>query len=220
MKISEIFCNVQGEGKNTGLPTIFIRFQGCNLWYYGTPCNYCDTGYGQDPEKGKEMSLDAIMEEVRGYIPRRVCITGGEPLFQMDDFKTLVTHLKRYDYYVEVETNGSIQIPGTLSTLVDCWSVDVKCPGSGTKDKFVYNNFLNLREQDQIKFVISNPEDLEFMRGVIKHVIWLRCEMLVSPCWGRISPEVIVDFIKEELPRVRLSMQIHKVIWGPNKKGV
>jgi 7-carboxy-7-deazaguanine synthase len=219
MKIAEIFLGIQGEGKNTGLPTIFVRMQGCNLWADGKPCNFCDTTYGQNPAEGEPLFLAQVLEKVKAYRGvTRVCITGGEPLWQMSSFRDLVYSLKAQSYYVEVETNGSILVP--LDVPVDCWTVDVKCPGSGTAESFACGNLLSLREQDQVKFVVSDEKDLEFMESFVSRTSWLRSELLVSPCWGRIDPLVIVDFITKRTPRVRLSLQIHKVLYGPDRRGV
>ena len=97
MKLSEVFYSVQGEGKSAGVPTIFIRLQGCNLWKKGTPCNYCDTSYGWDTKKGKDKSVKDILKEVQQYGSKRVCITGGEPLDQLKEFQQLVEQFPFFD---------------------------------------------------------------------------------------------------------------------------
>lgn len=228
MKINEIFYSIQGEGVYSGVPMVFIRLQGCNLIAH---CSYCDTSYAQDLNKGNQMDVDSIVREVMNLNPKRgswICITGGEPLWQLVGLEALVRELKRGAYLVTVETNGSLPVPSWYA-LVDSWNVDIKCPSSGICGVSL-EEWFNLREKDQIKFVVGTREDLIYAKQTIKRNLTYPTTILVSPTasyipkwniiedfWSREWLQEVVEFCKEE--NVRFSLQLQKVIWG-NKKGV
>lgn len=100
-RIVEIFETLQGEGFNTGMPSIFIRFGKCNL-----ACPWCDTNYNQFELK----SLDEIMQTVRGFSAKNIIITGGEPTIQ-PNLERLLDVLKAEGYFIAVETNGLKPVP-------------------------------------------------------------------------------------------------------------
>lgn len=143
MKINEIFYSIQGEGNWTGLPNIFIRTSGCNL-----RCSYCDTKYAYDTFK--EIKIIKIIDEIRKYNCKKVCITGGEPLLQKDMIK-LVDELIKNNYNVSIETNGSIEIKPISNKKLVMISLDVKCPSSNMSEKMLYQNLLYLKKKDQLK---------------------------------------------------------------------
>lgn len=219
LKVSEIFYSIQGEGRYTGIPMVFIRLQGCNL-----VCSYCDTPYGQSTKEGTEMSIEEVVEEVKKYKNCEwICITGGEPLTQEEELEKLVGALFDSGYKVEIETNGSIlPTPKTFgfSALreLDSWVVDFKCPCSGGSFNSFNPKWLPaLTFNDQLKFVVSNKEELDLIPPYIDQT---SAEILVSPIWGS-SKEFLdecVEFCKEY--GVRFSWQIHKLLWGPTKRGV
>lgn len=231
LNVCEIFLSIQGEGMHTGIPTTFIRLQGCNLL---THCVWCDTAYAQDGSKGTEMSVEEVLDqcvklEGRTY-KHWVCITGGEPLLQLEALHELVKGLQKYGFRAEVETNGSIKKPYWY-TLVDSWVVDMKCPSSGVCG-VSQEDWFNTRECDQIKFVVSSREDLDFARAMIRRNSFSNPVILVSPAsgtlinkregtieeyWFKPWLQEVVEFC-EEL-KIRFSLQVHKVVWG-NKKGV
>jgi len=219
MRINEIFYSIQGEGRYAGLPTIFIRTQGCNL-----QCPYCDTGYAQMPAFGKELGVETVLiEALSTSLCRYVCITGGEPLTQGQEVGDLVRHLKRFFYNISIETNGTMN-PPIWSNLVDSWCVDIKCPSAVPKVDF-NRQWLNSRPCDQLKFVVSDDADVSFASHIIGKVARDGPEILISPrihnaddvlgerLWLVKVAEVCKDL------NVRMSLQVHKVIWG-NKKGV
>ena len=222
IKLAEpVFHSIQGEGIYQGVPMVFIRFAGCNLLI---PCNYCDTPYAQDGSRGTEISVEEVLSKVQELAPYYrswVCITGGEPVFQLDELHSLVKALKRYGYRVEVETNGSIEKPYWW-TLVDSWVFDIKCPSSGVCGVSLYDWF-ETRRADQAKFVVGTVEDLDFSRKVIMENAVKYPTVLVSPVsdsrgkWDEKWLPEVAEFCKEL--RVRLSLQIHQVIYG-NRKGV
>jgi len=229
VKVSEIFYSISGEGIHAGIPTVFIRLTGCNL-----RCVYCDSRYAF--EDGEELTLEQVKKRVYDFepSPRRLLITGGEPLFQSDAAFLLVLHLQTAMRLVEIETNGSID-PPTWFSHVDSWSVDVKCPSSGSK---AYGSFKpvwlkKLRRQDQLKFVVGAEEDLDFVRGFMNRTR-LRPHILVSPIMNvsidlskaGVPDEIwydvrwlqrVAEFCKEQ--NVRMSLQLHKIIYG-DKRGV
>jgi len=230
VQVSEVFFSLQGEGTRAGIPTVFVRLAGCNLAMQNRPCSYCDSAYAWKPEDGEEMSVDEVAKKVRSF--RRdswVLITGGEPLAR--DISELVRQLKGCGYKIEVETNGSID-PPEWSSLIDCWSVDVKCPSSGPSYGSFRTKWLKrLRKQDSLKFVVGTQEDLNFVRGFLNNTR-LRPTVLVSPVtgillnkkggtieeyWNREWLQECAEFCKEQ--NVRLSLQIHRIVWG-NKRAV
>ena len=231
LRVSEIFYSLQGEGVHMGVPTVFIRLAGCNLL---THCRYCDTSYSWDANSGREMSVEEVVEERRELLPYYkswTCITGGEPLFQLEGLHQLVKLLRNYGYRIEIETNGSMPKPYWW-TLVDSWVADIKCPSSGVCGVSLVDDWFSTRVEDQIKFVVGNQEDLDFAKKIITSKVACNPVVLVSPVTGLLVDrkkgtieeywlkewlEEVAEFCKEL--RVRLSLQQHKLIWG-NRKGV
>ncbi len=223
INISEVFFSIQGEGVHQGVPTLFIRLQNCNL-LPGHNCLYCDTGYAQK-EGGEKYTLERLMDKVDSFPIKYntwICLTGGEPLSQEDELEKLVRELKKNFFQVEVFTNGSIPAPRWW-TLVDSWVVDMKTPSSGvcgiSKDEWY-----NKRNCDQVKFTVGTQEDLVWVHTQLsKFRNHFNGTFIVSPIFNqeakmdREFASQVVDFCKRE--NVRLSIQVHKFIFG-NKKGV
>ncbi|MBC7080991.1 MAG: radical SAM protein [Thermoplasmatales archaeon] len=206
MKVNEIFYSIQGEGKDAGLPTIFIRLTGCNL-----RCRWCDAKYAYF--EGKEMSEEEIIEKIKDFGSKRVCITGGEPLLQEGVYE-LIDRLIESGYEVSVETNGSISIR-KLSEKNVIIKMDYKLPSSGFNKFMLEDNFNFLRSKDELKFIIMDREDYEFAKNIIRNKN-IGCEIIMQPVWNKCKK--LADWILEDKIRVRLSLQIHKIIWG-NKRG-
>lgn len=187
LKINEIFCSIQGEGKNTGIPMIFIRLSGCNL-----RCSFCDTVYAF--EAGREMSESEIMTEVNKYRPSWVCITGGEPLMQ--DISLLIDQLKLKGLNIQIETNGTIFQQVRCDWLVVSPKREREPSGS------------MLERADEIKVVVNSDEALEEAK---KYEIYRAC-LSVQPENNREEmKKLCMDFVKAN-PNWRLSMQLHKLI--------
>ncbi|HOM03614.1 MAG TPA: radical SAM protein [Acetivibrio sp.] len=210
MKVNEIFLSVQGESLSAGFPTVFVRFTGCNL-----RCSYCDTRYAYD--EGKEMTPAEIFEEIKKLHYKRVCLTGGEPLLQ-EELGQLLTLLD--DYIVTIETNGSVNLGRVmLKNPRHSYVMDMKVPSSGCSDEMLFENFDLLRDCDEIKFVIGTRADYEWAKTVISKY-HRKGTVTFSPVYGKIDYSGIVQWILEDKLEARFQVQLHKVIWGPDKTGV
>lgn len=213
MQITEIFKSIQGESTYAGLPCIFVRLTGCNL-----RCTWCDTEYSF--YGGTRMSLDEIMERVRGFGGKLVEITGGEPLLQREVYP-LMERLLGEGYRVMLETSGERPIRNVPREVVKI--VDVKCPDSGEPDTFAMDNLEHLAPHDQVKFVIATRRDYEFSRDFCReHGLTSRVAAVIfSPVHGEVDlPELAEWIIADGLEQVRFGHQLHKTIWGAETPGV
>lgn len=213
--ISEIFYSIQGEGTRVGRPCVFIRFQGCEL-----RCDWCDTPYALEIKKEEKlMTFEEIIESVRKYDCPFVMFTGGEPLYHKG-VNELIKWFCDNEFEVVIETNGHQSIAGIDKRAN--FVMDIKCPGS-TMQKF--NNFENLRylkKTDEVKFVIKNREDFDFAIEVIRkyNINEIVNNVLFSPVFGELDPEILAKWILEIKMNIRMQLQIHKIIWHPNTRGV
>lgn len=211
MKVCEIFTSIQGESTYAGMPCTFIRMTGCNL-----RCAYCDTTYAFD--EGAELTEDEIMNRVKAFGVNTVEITGGEPLLQESVFH-LTARLLDNGYKVLIETNGSQDI-----SFIDRRAViilDIKTPGSGMSDKINVSNLNFLKPDDEVKFVITNRKDYEWSRDFIEqYSIIGKCIIHFSPAFGMLNPQYLAQWIIEERLDIRLNLQLHKYIYGPDCRGV
>ncbi|MBN2603352.1 MAG: radical SAM protein [Candidatus Thermoplasmatota archaeon] len=207
MKINEIFYSIQGEGKWTGLPNIFIRTTGCNL-----RCSYCDTKYAYD--EGTEKSIKDILKEIKKFSCKNICITGGEPLLQSDILK-LLEFLIKENYSICLETNGSIGIEEVSKFPTLLISLDIKCPSSNMCTKMKLKNIELLRPNDQIKMIIKNEVDYNYARDIIMDYK-PDCSIFFQPVWGTSSNSLAKWILKDSL-KVRLGLQLHKIIWGEKR---
>lgn len=214
MKVVEIFESIDGEGKRAGLPTTFIRLFGCNL-----NCSYCDTRYGCEGDNYEIMSIRNILDRLELYGTNSVTITGGEPLIH-PGINQLIDLLAREGYWVNIETNGSQYIghlPANPNVFV---TMDYKCPCSGMQDKMCLANLRTLSTKDVLKFVVGSPEDLVCALSILEEYK-PSAQVYFSPVFGEIDPATIVDFILgNKLNNCKVQLQMHKIIWEPNKRGV
>jgi 7-carboxy-7-deazaguanine synthase len=213
MQITEIFKSIQGESTYAGLPCIFVRLTGCNL-----RCTWCDTEYSF--HGGTRMSLDEIMERVRGFGGKLVEITGGEPLLQREVYP-LMERLLGEGYRVMLETSGERPIRNVPREVIKI--VDVKCPDSGEADTFAIDNLEHLAPHDQVKFVIATRRDYEFSRDFCQeHGLTSRVAAVIfSPVHGEVDlPGLAEWMIADGLEDVRFGHQLHKTIWGAETPGV
>jgi 7-carboxy-7-deazaguanine synthase len=210
MRVTEIFFSIQGEGTRAGRPCVFVRFTGCDL-----RCGYCDTAYAF--HGGTDLTRTQILDEVARHPCRFVLLTGGEPLLQRE-LPELARELLDRGYEVAVETHGQ-RPTGALPPEV-IRIVDVKTPGSGevaTDFGFVDG----LRPHDELKFVVCSEDDFRWSLEVIRrHDLERRAHLLLSPVWGRVEPRDLARWLLESGIEARLSLQIHKVVWGASARGV
>ena len=208
MYYDEIFCSIQGESSDSGLPCIFIRLYGCPVG-----CSYCDQP--QTPEQRKRISIDNIISQVRKFKGvNYVCITGGEPLIHKE-LLSLTWELMHLGYRVSIETSGCVPIEELSYRRSFKYVMDIKCPSSGVSEKNIFENLLRLQNNDEVKFVVANREDYEYMRNVLKKYP-TQASILVSPMFDKDHKAVIgselVDWIIEDRLNVRLSIQLHKIL--------
>jgi 7-carboxy-7-deazaguanine synthase len=204
MKINEIFASIQGEGITIGAPTTFVRLAGCNL-----RCKWCDTKYAY--EGGEELNIQQILERVKGYENKHVCVTGGEPLMQNDTVR-LVDKLVEGRYFVTLETNGSISIEPFQCSETLVISMDIKCPSSGEESKMLLSNLEMLSPYDQLKFVIADKADYRYAKNILKEHK-LACTIVMTPVGG-IELKELVEWVLKDKLQVRVLPQLHKLVWG------
>ncbi len=213
LMVSEIFYSIQGESSYAGRPCVFVRLTGCNL-----RCSYCDTQYAYN--EGEEMEIDLIVDRLFIYKCPLVEITGGEPLIQKET-PSLVQCLIEKGYQVLMETNGSQDISQVDDRCIRI--VDIKCPLSGEVRQNDLKNLDRLTDQDEIKFVISGREDYEYAKEILNHMNITPSRMNrvhFSPVFQRMEPRELAKWILEDHLNVRLHLQLHKIIWDPNRRGV
>lgn len=216
-KVNEIFVSIDGEGVRTGLPTVFIRLYGCNL-----KCSYCDTRYSCENREYKLMPLMDILEQVLSYGVPRVTLTGGEPLIH-EGVKDLINSLVANDIEVNIETNGAVDLNDFWEYKYNSkviFTMDYKCASSGMEDKMILWNLYLLQPKDVIKFVVSNYNELEKMEYILEET-GCKAQPYVSSVFGAIEPKELVEYVLDnKLNNVKVQVQLHKIIWNPNMRGV
>jgi len=223
----ELYKSVQGESSFSGLPCIFVRFAGCNL-----RCAWCDSEYTFSG--GKPFTQDEVMSQIEALAPcRLVEFTGGEPMLQGRELLPLMERLLSAGYTLMMETSGERplgDVPKAVHKIVD-----VKCPGAGSAaDSFRLENLSALTANDELKFVLTNRADYDFAKEFIaEHSVRGKVGgILFSPAFSKtpsplrtidnatLDPRTLVEWMMEDGVDARLSLQIHKFIWEPMKKGV
>jgi 7-carboxy-7-deazaguanine synthase len=212
MVITEIFKSIQGESTYAGLPCLFVRLTGCNL-----RCRWCDTAYAF--YGGQKMSVEDVLARLRQLGGKTVELTGGEPLLQQEVYP-LTEGLLTDGYRVLVETSGERYVGQLPRAVIKV--VDVKCPGSGEEGKFCFDNLALLEAKDQIKFVIMNEDDYRYARNFLaQHNLHHYVdEVIFSPVFDQLAPRSLAEWILRDGLEVRLGLQLHKFIWGPEARGV
>jgi 7-carboxy-7-deazaguanine synthase len=212
LTINEIYTSIQGESTHAGRPCTFVRLTACDL-----RCTWCDTPYAFT--EGRKMPLEDVVAEVDRLGCRLVEITGGESLLQKETIP-LMERLLADGRGVMLETGGHISLAAVPRAVVKI--VDVKCPGSGEADRHHWPNMDLLAPHDEVKFVIADRVDYEYARDVTRRFALAdRCAaVLFSPVHGVLDPKTLSEWILEDHLPVRLQLQLHKYIWGPNVKGV
>jgi 7-carboxy-7-deazaguanine synthase len=205
LRINEIFHSLQGEADAVGYPTVFVRLTGCPL-----RCSYCDTEYAF--HAGDWRDFDSIIDEVRSYGARHVCVTGGEPLAQPNCLG-LMQRLCDAGFEVSLETSGAMDV-GPVDARVSR-VIDVKTPDSNESARNRLENFALLTMRDQLKFVIGSRADYDWSKDfIVAHGLGQRCRILFSPSYHQLSPTTLAEWILADKLPVRFQLQLHKVLWG------
>lgn len=236
----EIFDTIQGEGRNLGKPVVFARLSDCNL-----TCSWCDTPYtwafnesraalhdeGKAYNKAEEqvyVEIGDAIDQISGYPLKRLVITGGEPMMQQANIATLIKGLKAEteDYWVEIETNGTIAPTKQMLELVDQFNVSAKLANSGNSEKKrrkskALEAFAATPKAD-FKFVVFGDEDLPEILDLVSEYQIPHERVFLMP-EGRTPEEVerhqkeLVELAKEN--NFNVTTRLHVLIWGA-KRGV
>lgn len=208
--VHEIYASIQGESTFAGLPCTFIRLTGCPL-----RCRWCDTPHSF--KEGSAMSIDAILAEVEKLSPRLVEVTGGEPLSH-PECDELLKQLADTGRKVLLETSGAIPIDSVDPRVTVI--LDMKCPSSGELESNHYPNLAKLKPGDEVKFVMGTRDDFDWSVDLVRKHDLTRHSILFSPIYGELSHMQLADWIMETGLPIRLQVALHKVIWGPDVRGV
>lgn len=216
MQVVEKFVSINGEGLKQGELALFIRFAGCNL-----RCSYCDTTYSFINPIFKEETVEEILDYAIKQNVKNITLTGGEPLLQKD-IKELLIKLSKAGFKLEIETNGAVDISNFLNIDNVSFTLDYKTPSSLMEGKMILDNYQYLTKKDSVKFVCGSQKDLNKSLEIInKYNLVQKTNCLFSPVFGSLEPKNIVEFmVNNNLNDTKLSLQIHKFIWDPNKRGV
>ena len=209
VSINEIFYSIQGEAKNSGKPTIFIRTAGCPF-----RCSYCDTEYAFT--EGNKFKISNIISKIKSYKTNYVTVTGGEPLAQKNTI-TLLNSLLSNSYNVSIETSGLLDIshvPANIEIVMD-----IKTPSSNEDSKNIKNNLSIIKKTDVIKFVIGGKKDYEWSKDIItQNSLSNFNNIYFSPVHDTLKLSDLADWILRDNLNVTLQLQLHKYIWG-NERG-
>jgi len=213
LRVTEIFRSIQGESTHAGRPCTFVRLTGCPM-----RCVWCDSEYTFTG--GEHYSIDYVMDQVAAFGCKLVEVTGGEPLAQKEAFQ-LIQRLCDDGYEVLIETGGYVSTANVdrRAKII----LDIKCPASGEEPRNDWSNLDRLRaDKDEVKFVIADEGDWHYAKNLIKEqALESRTKaVLISPAWGQVDLQQLADWITSSGLNVRMQLQLHKYIWGPDVKGV
>lgn len=211
LRITEIFYSLQGEARAVGYPTVFIRLTGCPL-----RCQYCDSEYAF--EGGTRFTLREILDEAAKHKAKHICVTGGEPLAQPNCLP-LLSALCDEGYSVSLETSGAMDISKVDSRVERV--MDLKTPDSGELEKNLWANIDELKQTDQLKFVICSKRDFDWACFKVEelqldHKV---ADVFFSPSHEQVAPQELADWVLNSKLNVRMQLQLHKLLWG-DKPGV
>ena len=223
-RLAEHFVSINGEGRRAGELALFLRFTGCNL-----RCDWCDTMWANDKDAPYTLMDTASLVEIANqayekYGVRNVTLTGGEPLLQ-NDLPELCGGIAGIGLNIEIETNGAVELSAFLKkcekyNVRPSVTMDHKLPSSMMESHMCPENYKYLTASDTLKFVCGSRDDLDRAAEIIEEHK-PECMIYLSPVFGRIEPAEMVEFMKErKLGGVRLQLQLHKMIWDPDMKGV
>jgi 7-carboxy-7-deazaguanine synthase len=205
LQLTEILSTVVGESRWAGLPCVLVRLTGCPL-----RCRWCDATHAYTG--GEQRSVDEVLGQVRGPGPRRVLVTGGEPLVQGASVE-LMRRLLDAGHEVLLETSGALpidEVPPGVHRIVD-----VKPPSSGEAGRMHRGNLALLGAGDEVKFVVADRTDFEAaLRTLRESDLVGRCGVLISPVHGELSPLLAARWILDTGLDLRLNLQLHKLAFG------
>ncbi len=208
LRVTEIFHSLQGESTRAGLPTVFVRLTGCPL-----RCAWCDTDYAFSG--GETMTLGDVLIEVAKHGACHVCVTGGEPLAQKACLPLLVA-LCDAGYSVSLETSGALdvsQVDPRVSRIMD-----LKAPASGEAERNHWDNLALLNTRDELKIVLAGEADYEWAKKALRERrLESVCPVLLSPVAGKLDPKQLAEWVLRDRLPVRVQLQLHKIIWGPER---
>lgn len=211
LRVAELFVSIQGESTRAGLPTVFVRLTGCAL-----RCRWCDTAFAF--HEGSWWSLEEIEGEAEAAGIPRVCFTGGEPLLQ-PSVVPLMRRLLERGWSVSVETGGDQDVsvvPAGVRRVVD-----VKLPGSGMQERMDPRNLQRLGAADEVKLVVADRRDYEAARALVRgRLAGFPGEILVGAVHGELEPRRLAEWVLEDRLPVRVQLQLHKLLWPSQERGV
>lgn len=219
--IIEKFLSIDGEGPTSGELSTFIRFQGCNL-----RCSWCDTKYSWSKEEVKEqLTSKEIYKYIKSNNTINVTLTGGEPLIQNNICDLLKILNDDSNIKINIETNGSVNLKKFKENLKGSnisYILDFKLPSSKMTDKMDMDNINLVNKDDVYKFVIGSREDLEYAKTILdSYDLCNKCKVFFSPVLKSIKLDEIVEFMKNNnLNKVKMQVQLHKIIWDKDERGV
>lgn len=211
LRLTELYASVQGESSHAGKPCVFIRLTGCNL-----RCTWCDSSFTFTG--GEHHEVDAVLEQAHAFGIHTVEITGGEPLVQRAAIP-LMQGLLDLGHEVLLETSGSrpiAPVPDPVHIILD-----LKPPDSGEVEANLWENLKRLRPHHEVKFVIASRRDYDWSQRIIaEHGLCERCPVWISPAWDLVEPREVAEWLVADRSRARLQLQLHKLVWPPNARGV
>ena len=211
MRITEIYRSIQGETQYAGLPCTLVRTTGCDL-----RCGYCDSAFAF--HGGKDTSVSEIVAEVDRLGAPLVLLTGGEPMLQ-HEIGDLAARLLAAGYRVMIETSGAHLVDGLPPAVIRI--VDMKTPASGESARMRFEILDGLRARDAVKFVICDEADYRWAADLIRsRGLSDRTEVLLSPAHGQVDPRDLVSWMLRDGLSARLNVQLHKIIWSADARGV
>lgn len=205
LRLTEMFRSLQGEARDAGRPTVFIRLTGCPL-----RCAWCDSAYAF--HGGESWALADILDRVERFGDRAVCVTGGEPLAQ-PSVHALLRALADRGYDVSLETSGALAIDGVDERVSIV--MDLKAPDSGESGRNRWENLRHLRAKDQLKVVVASRADFDWaVEALFRPEIDPGVERWVSPAYGAVAPRELADWVLASRRPLRFQWQLHKLLWG------